>query len=320
MNVSEKKQLQFELWEECNSNCSFCYLGNLKKKTPDQIKLKNLEATIEKINDDRIYNDINCIGFIGGEFFQGQLENTQVKNKFMELMQVANDKLINGKVKQVWISASLLVGDQHDLFDTLNRFAKLDNVWILTSYDTIGRFHTQLQKNNWISNLKTLRQTYSDIKLNITAITTGDFIDTYLAGKLDLFNIANEHRCSCFLKPPCIPVDYTTKQLMNDRIPNFFPTRSQMLDFLIKYKQESSDYDFDKLFNINYRADYLQTYGTRYQVSHRIKDGFYEHQTIDGNDVAFRQTKCGHSPQYQIYIDTNKCLICDKLKIKNMFR
>ena len=72
------------------------------------------------------------------------------------------------KIDEVWISASMTIGNQEDLYDTLSLFDDLSKIWILTSYDTIGRFHSEKMKDKWIENLKKLRNFSKDVKINIT--------------------------------------------------------------------------------------------------------------------------------------------------------
>ena len=44
------KCLQFELWYECNSKCKYCYNSGELDHTSDEIKLRNLQAVIDKIS------------------------------------------------------------------------------------------------------------------------------------------------------------------------------------------------------------------------------------------------------------------------------
>ena len=83
--MREREECQFELWTECNSRCKFCYLSTANIKTPDHIKLKQLDAIIEQVETPDLCEKFNKISFIGGEFFQGQLNNQKVKEKFMLL-------------------------------------------------------------------------------------------------------------------------------------------------------------------------------------------------------------------------------------------
>lgn len=311
--MTAKKQLQFELWEECNSNCKFCYLGK-NKQISDKQKLINISKVKEKISDKSIYSDIDCIGLIGGEFFQGQLRSKPVYSAFAELLKQINELFNSQLIAECWISASLLFKDQHDLFQLLAQFdpQNLSKLWILTSYDTVGRFHTDEQKSVWIDNIRQIKAYSNDIKINITSIVTGDFIEKYLDKTLDLFEIANENGCSVFLKPPSLIQGFTSKAKVNEYIPNFFPRRSDMLKFLLKYRQNATEHEYNKLFNINYRADKLITFGARYAESDRIKDQYQE--KFDSYDADVNEV-CKHSVQYSIYIDCEKCSICDKQMI-----
>ena len=101
-------------------------------------------------------------------------------------MQKTSQLLDEKYIDETWISATLTLGDQADLYEALNEFSDLSKVWILTSYDTLGRFHSEKMKNNWLKNLAMLRQYSNDLKINITSILTGDFIQHYLDNSLDI--------------------------------------------------------------------------------------------------------------------------------------
>ena len=331
---------QFELWEECNSKCSFCYLGNLNIKTPDEQKLKNLVRTIEIISNKTLYQKIDCLGYIGGEFFQGQLVNEKVKAKFKELMQKNDELLSEGYISSMWLSASLLIGDQQDLFDVLHLFrdSNIPKIWILTSYDTIGRFHSKKELEHWKDCIAKLKQEFPQINVNITTIVTGDFIQKYLDNQLqDLNQVVKEYNCSLFLKPTCDindsevnesrqrsfndidRIDIQTKESINKKIPNFFPTRANMLKFLTRYRMDETEFAYDKLFNPQYRAEYLQLFGHRYSKSHRIQDKYQEEFTSPDNvSSSIPIESCDHGSQYRSYVDCDKCLICDKMRIRGI--
>lgn len=316
-----RQECQFEVWTECNSRCVFCYLSTNNIKTLDDIKIKQMNEIIDSMKADDFCEKFNKVAFIGGEFYQGQLSNPEVKSKFMEMMDVAADLLNSGKITEVWTCATLTIGDQKDMYEVLKKFNDISKVWVLTSYDTIGRFHTPKMKQTWLDNMQKLRDTYKDIKINITSILTGDFIDKYLEGTLDLWEIANKYNAAIFLKPAC-PIDRNeksqyTKEETNQIIPNFFPTRDKFIEFLYKFKMNEPEFMYDKLFNMKYRSDYLYRFEEgEMHCSHRVKETqqeFYDKQIAD-NVV----NKCGHSSQYQIYLDSDECAVCDKEMIKEM--
>ena len=99
------KVKQFELWRECNCKCTFCTLGDDNCKTPDEIKLKNMRDAYNEIRNYKA-GEVDTIGFIGGEFFQGQLTDNHkiifgTKWTFMDLMRLCNSLLNNEVIKNV---------------------------------------------------------------------------------------------------------------------------------------------------------------------------------------------------------------------------
>ena len=78
------KILQYELWQECNNRCTYCTLGNNAVKTPDYMKLESINTAISELRQ-LVKGEVSTLGFIGGEFFQGQLYNPEVKQAFFDL-------------------------------------------------------------------------------------------------------------------------------------------------------------------------------------------------------------------------------------------
>lgn len=323
-----KKQLQFELWDECNNKCSFCQLCDANLQTSDEDKLNAIEHAITKISDLELYSEYDTLGFIGGEFFQGQLKNISVKEKFIDLMKLTNWLLVNGYIKHIWINATLTIGEQRDLYDTLDIFKEnIDKVWVLTSYDTMGRFHTKNMEETWSYHMKNLKRIYPEINLNITTILTGDCIEKYLGGEFSFKKIMEEYGNAFFIKVPILQKSYfMTNKEMNDKIGNFFPKRKRFIEFLKVFKENESKELWDKLFNINYRADtLLSTFNHEDIEITRNKESYMEDikDLTSGKDILKGTTreynremehimKCGHLSSYNSYVDEDGCAMCDK--------
>ena len=326
-----KKQMQFELWDECNSKCTFCHLCNKNNITPNETKLNMIQDTLDKISDLSIYDEYDTIGFIGGEFFQGQLNTPEIKSKFMELMDKSRWLLDNDYIENVWINVTLTIGNQNDLYDVLKRFeGHKGNLWLLTSYDTLGRFHSQKMLDNWDYHMKNIHNLYPEIKFNITSILTGDFIEKYLNNEINFTQMMEEHHCSLFFKVPALQKEfYKTNKEMNNAIGHFFPTRDLFLEFLTTFRQTEHPDLWNKLFNIAYRADtlYCQENGDDIEIT-RNKDNDYMEIIIDNttNKQLIRDKEkqmdyimdCGHLSTYNSYVDEDGCAICDKLMIEEL--
>ena len=314
-------QMQFELWQECNNRCKFCYLGKNIRHTDTDKKVEALHKVYEKICDTSIYKQYDTLAFIGGEFFQGQLNDPQVHDLFFKLMRKVAELADNNVVKEVWISVTLTIGAQKDLYDTIELFKDKSKLWLLTSWDSKWRFHTKKMEDTWEYHMKNIHQLYPEIKLNTTIILTGDFIDKYLLNEFNLNSFSEEFNTAFFFKQPASGQVITAsnnqevKAKVNEIMPNFFPTKKQFLCFLVKFKQSEHEVNWSKLFNIQYRADdVFRNYNDGRQMvqSHRYKGTVEE--TIEEAHLP-----CGHSINYDCYVDQPGCVLCDKQKIERMF-
>ena len=297
------KQMQFELWQECNSKCKFCYLGFCNNKCSSEEKIKTMNFVLNKISDLSIYPEFDTIAFLGGEFFQGQMSDPLVKEKFMELMEKVNWLKENHYIKNVWIYATLTIGDQKDLYETLEKFSNKENFWVLTSYDTMGRFHTQKMEDNWKFHMKKIHELYH-------------FITKYLKNEYNMEKFMNEYNTLLYFKVPNRHKDrFITNIEMNNAIGNFFPTRHQFLQFLTKVKTSESIDIWNRLFDINLRADKLYCKHDN-QIKESTRDKTTYMELYDKNFEHIMD--CGHLSVYNIYTDCDGCALCDKQMIEEL--
>ena len=314
------KCLQFELWRECNCHCTFCTLGKDNLYTSNDLKLASLNTTINELQSLK-KDEHEVIGFIGGEFFQGQLNTPEIKEKFFELIKLSNDLLNKDYIKNIWLNASLLIGKQEDLYNAINLIDKKDKLWILTSYDTLGRFHTQKMFETWEYHLKKIYNLYPEININITSILTGDFIIKYLNDEINLDAIRKKYHCSLFFKNPVQPYKEGIEiknQSINDKIGYFFPKRDDFLKFLKKYLKEEGLIEYDRLISTDLRADEIRK---NYNVNTKrnvkfLRDRTTLHESEVG--VELNDLSCGHNDIYSSYCDSDKCILCDKKLIRDL--
>ena len=319
-------QLQYELWRECNSHCTYCTLGNDNNFTAEKLKLEAMQTAINEIKTLKPGLH-DALGFIGGEFFQGQLNTQQVKNKFMELMKVSKDALKNKIVNQVWINASLLIGNQKDLYEALDIFEHLDGVWVLTSYDSFGRFHSQKMLENWEFHLKKIHEEYPEIRTNITTILTGDFVKKYISHEIDLQLFCDKYKSTLYLKSPVLPAHLMnfSKQEINNRIGYFFPKRKDFLTFLLSFLNREGKESYENLMSMELKAYEVRKnenseIGERNLKFIRDKDTLREFFINETGEEVEEPDVCkkGHANIYQSYCDSDGCMLCDKLNILNV--
>ena len=310
------KQMQFELWQECNNHCTFCYLGNNNKYTPDEVKLNSLHNAIKTISDLNNYPEFDTISYLGGEFFQGQLNTPEIHDTFMELMSKTAQLLKDGYIKEVWMYMTLTIGDQKDLYDSLKFFEGVtDKLWLLTSYDTIGRFHHPKMEENWKYHMKHIHELYPDIKFNTTTILSSDCIKKYLADEVSFSKMMEEYHTAFFFKQ--VGCDEVGPREYNDVFKtDFVPTRKLFLEFLRKFRNQEAPFMWDKICNIQYRADVLYRNGN--DLDHQMiknirhKDHRGAEIELEYESIETAVAPCGHLYAYHAYSDCDGCVLCDK--------
>ena len=311
-------QIQYELWRECNCKCTYCTLGIDNCLTSNELKLQSMQTAIDEMKQFKS-NEHQTVGFIGGEFFQGQLNTPEIKSKFMELITEANNLLNNNIVKDLWLNASLLIVNQDDLYEAINLIDDKTKLWVLTSYDTIGRFHTSKMLDTWKYHMNKLHNDYPEVKLNTTSILTGDFIEKYLNDEFDIEDFKAKYHTNLFLKTTVKPghLSHLTKQEINDKIGNFFPKQEKFQEFLFTYYSREGEDEYHKLFSNDLRADEVRkNFNDENKRNIKfIRDKNTLEETIDCIDEHIDNLPCGHSSIYQSYVDSDDCSICDKQQI-----
>ena len=309
------KVIQFELWQDCHFGCKFCSLGRVK--TSDQFKLENLHKASTTIMTYK-KGQYDVIGFIGGEFFNGEMDD-RLFTKFCELMTVVNDRLENGYIKEIWLNVSLMNKFPEQLKHILNYILKQhDKLWLLTSYDTVGRFHNKEMFENWESNLQYIHKTYPEIRTNITTIITDDFIDKYISGEFDLPTMKAKYQSTWFFKPTVKPDTYIDLPVseIDKKIPHFFTTQEKFQTFLSVFRAREGDDEYQRLFSNDLRAEeVVKNYNEEHQDVLFVRTDDEERFVGETKTGGMIVQKCGHPSIYHSYIDTDGCVLCDKKEI-----
>lgn len=318
------KSLQFEVWQECSQQCSFCYLGTGNRHTPDDRKLLSLRNMREKIHEPGIFEKYDNISMIGGEFFQGQMKNPEVKKEFFSVLEEVAGYLRDGKISSSWLSATLTRPASEDLFRAMDLFSDIcprspsGGLWLITSYDAFGRFHTPEQEECWRKNVRMLKEKYPYLKVNTTIILSQRMVEDILSGKFDFRKFTEEMGTNLFVKQPSPgygddPLRDRIRKV-EARIPGFFPKRKDFIRMLRKVASEWPEF-YAKLFNIEFRADDLFRNFNEDPEMQLIERHKKEKAEMSGVELA----PCGHVLDYSTYLDSDRCMLCDKLKIQDLF-
>lgn len=339
-----RRSFQWELWSMCNNLCTYCYLGKENRHTDkarQMASLNDLHRSIDEL-DTRIYNNVSIIG---GDFWQGQLDDPEVHASFMSLMEKCAKLYADKKIGSLWITCTMTLGDQKDLYEMLDIFEKYEaypnpeygssGLWLCTSWDVHGRFHTPDRLTNWDYHMKHIHETRPWVKFNCTIILMEDFLKDYIEGRWSPKKFMEEYHTCLFFKQiglgvtpydeiakdmgvdlPKTMIDtyLLSKQWLNKKYGfEFAPHRATMLKFLRKYAEEDAD-TYDRLFNIRYRADELhRNYNSKEHDTTTMRNKTSANESDSANENMLNT--CGHMLNYAPYVDSNKCCICDKISI-----
>lgn len=266
---NENNFLQFELWKDCKNHCKFCFNKGLK----DIEKAKSLDFVLDKLED---IGDANELGIIGGEFFDDQLNDKLVHDKFMQVQKKMQDYVLVGKVKKIYITTSMLFNNLDSIFEVLNSYKEkkiLDKLLLCTSYDTIYRFKDIQQEKLWRQNVKQVKQNFPEIMLHVETIMTQDFISKVLDGSFDIAQFKKELDVEVDYLEPNTGSFYDGKEEFNKHLPNFLPKRKDFIKFLKKTCIVDKTIPLFKLFSKNIRSDtiYLIVNGEHVKIECRRK-------------------------------------------------
>lgn len=313
--MAEIKAIQFELWQNCSNNCQFCFLNKSRIVSNPQQQIKHINKVIEILNSSEL-DEFDGIALIGGEFFEGQLSNIDVKNAWFKLIDLINDLLLSKKIKQVWITASLMSKNQDDLYETLNRLPVYDEmVMINTSYDSIGRFSSDEGEKVWYNNVTQVKKAYPTLVIHTTIITTQHFIEKVLSGSTIIQDI-NIYSLIDFKLPTIYSTDFINglsntgnnekeyRAMIFDALPRmphkFFIEKR--LDFITFMKEIYKIFGKEKLKNFCSNKVLAKSL-------HLLSDNI--HLDDRWGYSSFEIAKCKHHLDSYCYLDSDKCVRCD---------
>ena len=86
--------------------------------------------------------------------------------------------------------------------ENMSSIQNFGTIRMCTSYDTMGRFSTPKQLENWERNMKLLHDTYPAIKLHTEILVTEDFLQKVLSGEFNITEFKKKYHTDVdFLEP-----------------------------------------------------------------------------------------------------------------------
>lgn len=267
----QNKFIQYELWKDCSNHCSFCYNYG---QEDNMTKLKSLEFFKNKLLEKEV-DDYNEIGFIGGEFFDNQLDDMQVKKAFYELFDICSQKRRAGKLNKLYVATALMYDGKKHLVPFLRYLKKiglLNITMICTSYDLKYRFNKPHSKEQWEENMRVLNSLFPSLTLHTEIIMTEFFMKAVLNDEFSITNFHKKYNTWIDYVHPQRWSSKLTKEQCHKILPDFFATKHTFTEFLKKVTQ-NNEINLDTFLSMNVRSDafYCMYNGEQVDVHDRRK-------------------------------------------------
>jgi len=251
---NKNRFLQYEMWKDCHIGCKFC----CNKGQRDLNKKESLTFILEKLNDKEV-SEYNEIGFIGGEFFNGELSDPEVKALFYTVFDKCADLIHNGTIEKLYITTALIYNMDVDLIPFLKHLENIgiiNNTLICTSYDVAYRFYTKEREDLWKNNMLKLHELYPTLRLHTEIIMTQFFIDKVLQDEFSISNFQETYHTHCDYIEPASGLYYKDKKDCAEDLPGFFPTKTSYIEFL-KKMIKTQEIDFSTFLSMELRSSKL---------------------------------------------------------------
>lgn len=283
--MNTRKFIQFNMWKNCNNNCRFCFnRGQKKSDTLDKLEI------LRFVKNKLLHEDIlqfNEIGFIGGEFFDIELDDEQIKTKFYELFNICKTLYDNGTLEKICIATHLIYDINIHLIPFI-KFLKEINLFDITlfctSYDTVYRFKNTKDCELWKSNMLYISKNFNT-KIHTEVIITKNLIEQIESNIFDILEFEKTYNTKIdFIEPTFIEYFSSKAETLN-KLPDFFPSRSQFIDFIYKYAINLKIIDLQRFLSIKLRSDrsyYKLDSGKWIQIDNRWTTGV---RRVDKNGI-----------------------------------
>lgn len=246
--MASTKFIQYQLWQDCRNGCKFCSERN--QYSVD--KIWALKFTLNKLDDEEV-KDYEEVGIIGGEIFDNQLENDEVRKLFYEL----TEKICSMHFKKIYVATSLIYDMNKYLKPYLNFLRKLnvmDKVLLCTSYDIKYRFNADWKEPLWSKNMLELAKEYPDMKIHVETILTQHFLEAVLNKTFSISNFCKKYNVRVDYIEPSSGMFYNTKKDCEKACPGFFPKRETFVQFLKYAGLQTKEIDLKCLISYQIRA------------------------------------------------------------------
>ena len=303
--------VQYDLWNNCSNSCDFCLIYRKRILNNEQMieRIDQIIANINYVGDRWTTQFSDGISLLGGEVYF--ITDLKVQEKLMELIDhIINKILLPNKALGHICKYSTVTNGIYQpdlLFRMIDRIvekAGIEFVDVNFSYDLKYRFHTEESRLLCLENMRKFSERYN-YRIGAQMVVTEYLIDMINNKEFDIGEFQNKivpNSIVEFLYPHEV---HTGKVLDDFQFP-----RDKFLRFLIWLKANYYENFINYCDSINNSSIFKYT-GLYINADWSME---IEPKLSDGKEII--NPNCNHSVLYQCYKDSDKCILCDILKIR----
>ena len=315
-NITNKNNgyISIELWPDCSINCPFCFNQDRKKHTTSSSK--KIEA-IEKVSSflEANFYKYKTIQIMGGEFFNGELEDSLVFDKFMSLCSTLNTIGVKHN-KQICIYSALK--GTHGLFeamDILTKDAPQDIIKFNSSFN-YGITHNANNADDFVGKILEIRKRYPQTKIHIQSLLSDNIINMDFNDVMAIYEPFLVNDVEIDFHPVTIIGINTWTERNGDKFKEILKSNPITKNIAIKSRDKALEfctnlyYNFGKDCFHNFRNN-----TTRAETKWLVASDIWENE-ISTSELHCDMEKCGHTYHMaNAYLDSDECLSCDINKL-----
>lgn len=311
-NISGKHNgyLSIELWPDCSINCPFCFNKDRKiHPTPKDLKIDCIKKVKNYLQDN--FLQYKTIQIMGGEFFNGELDDPEVLFEFLDLCKYLN-KLATKHEKYICIYSALKeTKDLYESMDILTANTKPDIIKFNSSFN-YGITHTETNTDDYISKVLEIRQRYPQIKMHIQSLLSDQIINTPFDKVMDLYKPFLQNKIEVDFHPVTIIGINTWTDRSGKKFKEMLKTNPVTKNIAIKSRDKALEFCMNLYYNFG--PDCFENFKvntTRAETKWLVVPDIWE-KDIANSDAHCDNVKCGHTYHMaNAYLDSDNCLSCD---------
>ena len=300
---------QYQLWPNCNNNCKFCFNRGTPPFSTAECK-QNIQDIASFIREKYIGEYVADLSLIGGEVFDTQLDDQEVKEEFYNLMHLCKQKISTGNMRRILVCTALLFDIRKQLvpyLDFMKQLGIIDHLMLCTSYDLAYRFKTVEAEQLWKRNMKALNSR-RDIAVHTEMILTQFAIDAILDGSFSIKDFEIEYCTRIDFIEPTFVLYYGSKEATIADILGFFPRRSSFLKFVNDQCIQKKAIDINGLLNLKLRSK---------SITFKNPDGEWAFVEDRWSENCRRTDRYGNKVDIYTYCDSDLSMVDDLEMIRN---